>query len=231
VILDSIYLILINLSWYVGLKHIKNKLIIGKSNISPFEGMWDLKYLYYLPLLLFGFAIYTDGILSIILWSIYALVIMYSYYRLKLRLESKWRTIYYPLSIPYARFSGYEAGLSGLTRASNPVDFEPLIKIAVKNVLYSVYPDFNDVEINSIIQNIRNKHQTFSDKGELINYHTNIDSNYNKEANIVFQNRVQNDMRGAVFLPLYLYAEIIERDFGPKKRLKFKVAALSGKIA
>lgn len=226
VTLISIYTGFAALSGIVGHRYIKQNLFNGKTNISPFEGMNDLAVLYFIQLGLFGFAIYTHGILSVILWVLYSLVTLFIFSRVWMRLKSKWCSIYYPLSIRYAHFIGHEVGSS--QRAGKT----PNIENAVMELLKNVYPNYSETETETFIQTVRKKLSEFSDRNDLISYCKQLYQNPDEEVYTKIFDKIQKGLinDGDRQLPFYFYAEVIERDFGKSERLKFMMEVFNGKV-
>ena len=189
--------------------------------------MYDLAVLYFLQLGLFGFALYTHGVLSVILWALYLLVTLFIFGRVWMRLKSKWCSIYYPLSIRYALFIGHEVWTS--QRAGK----KPNIENAVRELLKNVHPNYSETETETFIQTLKKKLGEFSDRSDLISYCKQLYKNPDEEVYTKTFDKIQtgliNDGEGQ--LPFYFYAEVIERDFGKPERLKFMMEVFNGNVA
>ncbi|MFZ4591344.1 MAG: hypothetical protein ACOYN6_10130 [Ignavibacteria bacterium] len=225
-ILLSIYTIFAFLSVKIGRKHIKDNLFNGKTNISPFEGMNDMPIIIYSQLILFGFAIYCNGWISIMLWIIYTFLTLILISRVNMRLKSKWCSIYYPISIRYIYFMGFEA------ESSRKQGKTPSIENAIRVLLKSIYSHFTEIDIENFIETAKLKLYNFTDKKDLITFYMQFYKNPNEEVFTKIFARLQNDIiKGDDrLLPFYIYAEIIERDFGKQERLKYLMEKINGKL-
>lgn len=224
VILCLIYLIITQFATSYGVNTVKKNLISGKSNINPFEGAIEIK-LIYIILPLFGFALITNGIISIILWVIYGLLTILLSLKILYRTREKWRQIHFPLMYRYSTFSGYEEGI----REKEKREFE--IKNPLVRLILSAYENMNYEEAVIIYKDAQDKLINFQDKlslQRLLNEKfKNVITSKLEEMLAKTENltKSEND-----YLSIrYVISEIVEKEFGSDERIEYLFAVFSGK--
>lgn len=221
----SLHLLFITLSTWSGYRYAKRNLSNQSTNISPFERT-DLATFHLVQLLSFGYALYSNGIPSAITWIIYSLVTFLILSKALVRLKSKWCYLYYPLAIRYAHFLGREV------RINERENKTPSIENVLNELLRSVYPNLNETETIDFIQNIKVKLHHFTDRNDLIAYCKQFSKNTDEALYV----RTFDDMQIYLqkdeerHLPFFFFAEMIERDFGKKERLKFMMEFFRGNV-
>jgi len=213
------------LSVHFGKRNVKKLLFSGKPMISPFESMPDLLVILVLECLFLAVALFTGGLISLVLWSVFGLVVLYHFGRYWFRLRPRWSQIHQPLMVRYAACAGHEAGQAA--REQREFSF----RTATQSLLKSVYPNREDHEIEEMVENARRKMQSFSDR-ELI-----AESIRRKNSSVPddtvasvlgkIEEYLQTDEGSKLIVP-YAVAEVVESVFGLDERSDYVLAVIEG---
>ena len=108
----------------------------------------------------------------------------------------------------------------------------PSVENAIQGLLKSIYSHYNENDIENFIETVKQKLYNFSDKKDLITFYMQFYKNPNEGVYNEIFDRLQNEIREGddCQLPFYIYAEIIERDFGKQERLKYLMEKINGKL-
>lgn len=227
VILILLYGVLSQLSGYFGEKNIKRILNSKRSNVDPFEGHFEMSYIFILQFIFFGLAFLTSGIFSIILWVLFTFVILYEVYIFYFRLSSPWRRLHFSLMMRYATIAGRQMGLAKSTGK------EFSIREALGILVKSAYPHIDDTEINLLIKSAKEKMVKFDDKEALEKLiqknNTAMDKNKLREVVDKLEDMLKDPEKEKKGLYIrYVIAEIVGRDYGEKERLNYINAVILG---
>jgi len=211
--------------WF-GARNIKRNLYGGRAEVDPFEGMFDLLFIFILQLIFFGLALLTSSILSIIFWVLLGIItlfeIMTRYYP---RLKSPWCKLHFPLMMRYSALVGHQMG------ATKTTDKEFDMKDVLRSLVKSAYPYWEDNEVNLLINAAEQKMANFTDREvlETIFRKNNppIDLNKLKEVMEKINAALRNPEEKGLYVR-YVIGEIVGRDYGEQERLKYIHAVIAG---
>lgn len=212
-------------AWF-GMRNIKRSLYAEHAYIDPLEGMGDLLLVLILqaPLLLVG--AFAQGIASIISWVLFALVTLFVIGRYSFRLSSPWRRLHYPLMFRYSGFAGQEMGLAQMEKR----EFD--VRGALRNLVKSVYPNWQDDEVDALVNSAGERMVAFKDREAFVSLlksrNPTLDSQRLNELLQTMGDLLKRpDEKG--MLVRYVIAEIVGRIHGEQERLKYLQAVFSGR--
>ena len=213
------------LSVWFGVRNIKRNLYSGRANIDPFEGMADLLFILIFKLILFGVALLTSGIVSIIFWVLFGFVTLFEVGRYYQRLSSPWRKLHFPLMVHYSAIAGYLVG------AAKSAGKEFNIKQALHSLIKAAYRYMEDDEINLLIESAEKKINNFSDREALNKLfqrsHPSLDPNKIEELMDKIETTLRNPEEKGLRIR-YAIAEIVGREYGEHERMKYIYAVFTG---
>ncbi len=213
-------------SVYFGTRNIKKNLYSAKARIDPFEGMADLLPLLIVQSAFFFIALITSGVTSIIFWVLFGLVTLFEAGRFYHRLAAPWRRLHYPIMVRYAAIAGVETAVA--EKENREFDVEKALHGLIKNI----FPDFSDKEIQEGIDVIKDKMHKFSDRklleDEFRKANPNIDNAKLKEVLDKIANALNDPKERGLFIRWFI-AEMVERDYGKKERIKYLHAVILGR--
>jgi len=218
------YVIAWTSGWF-GSKNIRKNLYSARASVDPFEGMGDLFFILILQLVVFGMALLTSGILSIIFWLLFGLVTLFEAGRYYHRLGSPWRKLHFPLMVRYAAIIGYETGRSRIDGS------EFSFPEALSNLIKSAYPYIEDVEVDSMIESAEKKMINFSDRIALQELFEKNNPSVGQNKIQELMDKIETTLKNPEEKGLrvrYTIGEIVGRDYGEQERLKYIRAVISG---
>lgn len=226
VALASLFLGVYGLATWLGARNIRRNLYSGRANIEPLEGEFDLLLAPVLGLAFFGFALLCSGIVSTLLWALFGLITVWQAGRFHYLLRSPWRRIHFPLMVRYAHIAGLETGLAQST--GSEFGFEG----ALRALVTSAYPHWDDGQVDLLISSARDKMTSFSDREALSELFKRrnplIETSRLDEAMRVME-RALTDPEEKGIRVRYVIAEVIGRDYGPQERLRYISSVLTGR--
>jgi hypothetical protein len=193
--------------------------------ISPFEGMAVTP----LHILLWGTpcilaAILTSGVISIILWVLFALLVLPFLLQLPNRVAKPWRRVHYPLMYRYAQARGFEAGKAQKEGRS------PDTRRAVLLLLRSVFPKKSENDLQSALATMEGKMGSHEDIRRIASLLSGNSAPLERRNEIEEQiTKFIATSQGRDTLVLYVIAEIVERKYGVEERARYLLAAFQGR--
>lgn len=206
--------------WF-GVRNIKRNLCTNRAKVSPFEGLFSLLLCAFIfQLVLFILALVTTGIISLILWVLFGLIILWEGGFFYHRLSSPWRRLHFSLMVRYSAIAGSMVA----------ADIAEVLRVLIKNV----YPNWEDDEINSLIESAEEKMADFSERGELEELFKkskpSLDQNKIRELMGIIETALRNPEKKRLRIG-YVIGEIVGRDYGEQERLKYIHAVITGKAS
>lgn len=201
-------------------KEIKKTTMNKKTlNLSPFEGAHDLKWAVIGAVLIFGIIVIFETI-SIIVTILFIFLLIYISIRLYGRLGNPWKKIHYPLMHRYSLIEGFYIGRKmrehgGVVPKASKNDF----KLTFKELISSIYPDLNEENIYSFIENACNKFRCFRDEDELRKwFEENLQDKTEENIEKALKETKELFQKNDGFIIQAIIAEVIEKEYGVKER-------------
>jgi len=207
-------------AWF-GARNIKRNLYTNRAKVSPFEGLFPILLCAFIfQVILFILASVATGIVSLILWAIFGLIVLWAGGFLYHRSSSPWRRLHFSLMARYSAIVG----------SMLAADITEVLGVLIKNV----YPDWGDDEINSLIESAEEKMVDFSDRVELEELFKKskppLDQNKLQELMDRIGTALRNPEKKMLRIG-YVIGEIVGRDYGEQERLKYIHAVITGKAS
>jgi len=207
-------------AWF-GARNIKRNLYTGRAEVSPFEGLFSLLLCGFIfQLVLFILTSVTTGIVLLILWVLFGLIVLWEGGFLYHRLSAPWRRLHFSLMVRYSAVAG----------PMYPADITEVLRVLTKNV----YPNWEDDDINSLIESAEEKMTNFRDRAELEELFKKskppLDQNKLQELMDRIETALRNPEKKMLRIG-YVIGEIVGRDYGEQERLKYIHAVITGKAS
>jgi len=216
--------ILTMISLWSGRAYIKRAILKGRAVIHPLGGMYTMQLYLIIHIILFISALSTSGIISAIFWVLFAFESLHEIHRHWIRLGSPWRKLHFPLSVIYNAIVGhYSISYDTVLRESS-------LDNSLVTLIETAYPNIDINETASLIES--GKKELYNDFVQKPYFDHDITSKSTSNRNVeqeVFESEktLPNDL-AKKYLPIYIIAEIILRDYGEEERSKYLCAYYNG---
>lgn len=227
-IILSVFAILNYLSYYFGKNHVRNLLRENKPIIDPFEGIIDFTIVLPLEWISLALALLFSKTLSIIMWTIFSIALLYWLARCYYRLYPRYNRIHQPMMFRYAKIAAEE-----YLRAQEGEEFN--FSRAAKSLLKTVefpYASSTD-KAEEIFRQAETKMKTFSDHQAFKDILAKVKSQSRLSIDISeFLHKLRNYIttkEAQKYIINYCIAEIIEIIFGPEERIHYLLSVFIGK--
>ncbi len=221
----SVYMVLSYLGYYFEKKRIRLLLRERKPIIDTFEGMVDFAIILPLQLISFALALLFSGTLSIIMWIIFSIMLLYYLARCFYRSYPCYNQVHQPMMFRYAKIAAEEH----LKAQKEGEEFD--FSRAAKSLLETVV---STDEAQKIFQRAETRMKTFSDYHAFEAALAKVRTKSKLSANISeFLNKVRNHIttqEAQKYIINYCIAEIIEAIFGSKERILYLLHSFLGKV-
>jgi len=194
-------------------------------NLSPFEGMYDLKWVLIISIFfLLGIALGYPVIFTVLL----VILLLFVCIRLVYRLGSPWRRIHYSLIHRYVYAEGFYVGVKIREEDKEKLSKEDF-EIIFKEVVGSIYQSWNKEDITNFVNEACDKFRNFSDKNNLERWlEKNLQNKEKKNIKDAVLEAKKLFQKNEGFVIQAIIANVIEKRYGIKEREKYIQAILRG---
>lgn len=226
VILLGAYVLSAWASAWFGTRNIKRSFGAENAYVDPLEGMGDILLVFILQAPFLLVASFTSGVISIVAWGLFILVSLFFMGRYFYRLSSPWRRLHFPLMYRYSGLAGQEMGLAQVENR----EFD--VRAALRNLVKSVYPNWQDDEADALVNSARERMVAFKDREAFVSFLKSRNPTLDPQRLNEFLQKTGDllkrpDEKG--MLVRYVIAEIVGRIHSEQERLKYLQAIFSGR--